>query len=86
MQRNWVRIVVSAAVCNRAQPPVSFDEFQDGNVVRILVRDISTPSIWRNNNHRNPGAIAKIIERLHITGVIIAAAFVEGDDDRRIPP
>ena len=35
---------------------------------------------------RNARAIAEEVERLNITGIVVAAAFVEGDEDRRVLP
>ena len=39
--RNWVREIVPAAIGQRLQIPVSLDELQDGNVVRVGVGDVA---------------------------------------------
>ena len=35
---------------------------------------------------RNAGAVAEEVQRLHVTGIIVAAAFVEGDEDGGVWP
>ena len=37
----------------------------------------------RDHDHRNAGAVTEEVQRLNVAGVIVAAAFVEGDEDRR---
>ena len=43
-------------------------------------------AVSRNHQQRDSRAVAEEVERLHVTGVIIAAALVEGDEDRRVLP
>ena len=40
----------------------------------------------RNRNERNTGAVAEEVNRLDIAGIVVAAAFIEGDEDRRRRP
>ena len=35
---------------------------------------------------RNAGAVAEIIQRLHVSGVVVTAALIEGDEDRGVLP
>ena len=66
--------------------PVPLDELQDRNVVGVFVRDVAGLGVLRNHDQRNARAVAEEIQRLHIAGVIVAAAFVEGDEDRCVLP
>ena len=40
----------------------------------------------RDHDHRDAGAVAEEVERLNIARVPVAAAFVEGDEDRGVLP
>ena len=42
--------------------------------------------VTRSNDQWNASAVAEEIERLHVTGVIIATALIEGDKDCRVLP
>lgn len=74
VRRVWQ--VIAAAAGDRRQAPVVFDELQNRNMVRIVVGNVAWPGVRRNHNQRNARAIAEEIERLHISRVVIAAAFV----------
>src|ERR1700733_15975006 len=71
---------------NGPQAPVTFDEFDDGNMVSIAVVDHATGGIRRDDEKRDAGAIAEEVDRLDITGVIVSAAFIEGDEDGSARP
>ena len=68
--------IVAAAACDGVQIPIPLDEFEDGNVIGIVVRDVPPCGVGRHNDQRNPRAVAEEVQRLNITGIIIAAAFV----------
>ena len=44
------------------------------------------PGFTNGDNHdqRDAGAVAEVVERLHVARVVVAAAFVEGDEDRGV--
>ena len=63
------------------------DEFENRDVIRVVVRDLSeSTGIGRNGNHRNAGAVTEEVERLNITRVVVATAFVKGDQRSRCRP
>ena len=68
------------------QSPVPLDELQDRNVIGVIVRDVAGLGVGRNHDQRNARAVAEEVERLHVTGVVVAAAFVEGDEDGGVLP
>src|SRR6516165_9024310 len=74
VRRVWQ--VIAAAAGNRRQAPVVFDELQNRNMVRIVVGNVARVGVRRNHNQRNARAVAEEIEGLHISRVVIAAAFV----------
>jgi len=41
-RRDWIREIVTAAVTDGADLPVSLDEFVDRDMVRVAVRDVTT--------------------------------------------
>src|SRR5579864_9165524 len=45
------------------------------------MRDVSSLGERRNHQRGNSGAVSEIVEGLNVAGVIVTAAFVEGDDD-----
>ena len=61
-----------------------FDELEYRDMVRIVMRNGARRREGRNGDHRNTRAVAKVIQRLHIAGVIITAALVKGDQDSRL--
>src|SRR4029077_13617044 len=75
-----VREIVPACLGQRFQAPVPLDELQDRNVVGIGVVDMPTLAEGRDDDQWNTRAVAEEIERLNVARVVIAAAFVEGDD------
>jgi hypothetical protein len=82
----WIREIVASVRANCAQSPVPLDEFNDGNMVCVAVVDDASGGVRRNDQQRDTGAIAEVIYRLDVTGVVITAAFIEGDEDRRARP
>ena len=50
-------------------------------MVSVFMRDVTLLRIRRDDDQRNACAVAKVVERLHIAGVIVAAAFVKGDEN-----
>ena len=57
-----VRQVIAAAAGDRRQAPVVFDELQNRNMVRIVVRNVAPPGVRRNHNQRNARAVAEEID------------------------
>src|SRR5712692_4738162 len=72
-----VRKIIAAAMRQRFQVPVAFDELQNRDVVRVGVADVPTAAKGRNHNERNARTIAKKVQRLNVAGVIVTASFVE---------
>src|ERR1700736_5971692 len=62
--------------------PVPLDELQDRDVIGVSVVDVATLPEGGDDDERNARAVAEEVERLDVAGVIVAAAFVEGDDKR----
>src|SRR5882672_5933861 len=44
--------------------------------------DVAAAGEGRDDDQRNAGAIAEEVKWLDVAGVVVAAAFVEGDDER----
>ena len=80
VRRVWQ--VIAAAAGDRRQAPVVFDELQNRNMVRIVVGNVARVGVRRNHNQRNARAVAEEIERLHISRVVIAAAFIHRHENR----
>ena len=76
--------VVAAALGDRRQAPVPLDEFIQRNVVVVHVANFAVVRVRRNNEQWDAGAVAEEIHRLHVARIIVAAAFIERDEDRRI--
>jgi hypothetical protein len=51
-------------------------------MVRVGVIDVAALSKRGDNNQRNTGPVAEEVEWLHVTGVIVSAPFIEGDNER----
>src|ERR1700730_6266918 len=83
---DWVRKIVPAAIRDLWKIPVLFDELQQRDVVMVGVIDMALLGEGRNRDKRNPGAVAQEVDRLDISGIVVAAAFVGGNEDRgRLP-
>src|SRR6266852_6966455 len=74
--------IVAAAMRQGLQVPIALDELQDRNVVGVAMADVVSVGEGRNDNQRNARPVAKEVQGLNVAGVIVAAAFVEGDDQR----
>ena len=48
--------------------------------------DVASLSVGRDDDQRDAGAVAEEVERLNVSGVVVAAAFIEGDEDCGVPP
>ena len=81
-----VRQIVAAAVRDLGKIPVLFDELQQRDMVVVGVVDMAFLGEGRNRDERNAGAVAEEVDRLDIAGIVVAAAFVGGDEDRRRVP
>jgi hypothetical protein len=79
--RDRVRVVVTTARGQWSEVPVPLNELHQGYVVAVVV--INVPSLREGgyDNQRDPGAVTEEVERLHIAGVTVAAALIEGDED-----
>lgn len=62
-----VGIVITAASCQWRQIPVPFDEFCNGNVIRISMVHVPAGGEWRDDDQWNTRSIAEEIQRLNIT-------------------
>jgi hypothetical protein len=78
--------IVPATIADGTHVPVPLDEFVDRNVVTIAVRNMAAGRILGNDQQRNARAIAEKVQRLHVTRVIVSAAFIEGDEDCGVVP
>src|ERR1700760_2468525 len=76
-----IRKVVAAAIGQRLQSPVLLDELDDRNVIAVFVRHMAALGIGRHNDERDPGAIAEEVNWLDVARIVVAAAFVESDED-----
>src|SRR6202022_1496828 len=81
-----VRQIVAAAIRDLGKIPVLLDELQQRDVIVVGVIDVALLGERRNRNERNAGAVAEEVDRLDIAGIVVAAAFVGGDEDRRRRP
>ena len=68
-------VVVAAAVAHRLEIPVTLDEFQDRDVIGVRVRDVASLRVLGHYNHGNARAVAEVVERLHVTRVVVAATL-----------
>src|ERR1700685_534333 len=82
----WIRQVIPAPSSDRRQTPVLFNELDDGDVVSVLVGDMTTRGVRRNDEHWNAGTVAKEVNWLDVTRVIVSAALVKGDEYRGVGP
>ena len=83
---NRVGKVVTAAACDSLQAPVPLDELQDRNVVGIRVVNVPRFYVGRHGEEDDTRAVAEVIERLYVAGIIVTAAFILGDEDRGVFP
>src|SRR6266702_2912921 len=78
--------IVAAVAGERLQLPVVLDEFEDGDVVRVLVRNVAGFGEGRDDEQWDAGSVAEEVDGLNVAGVVVAAAFVEGDEDGGVGP
>ena len=52
-------------------------------MIGIRVIDEATFRVGRDDDHRNARAVAEEADWLHIARVVVSAAFVHRDEDRR---
>src|SRR5579872_288364 len=83
---DWVGQVVPAPPGYGAQPPVGLDELVERHVIGVRVHDTDVTREARDHDHGDAGAVAEEVDRLDIARVIVAAALVRGNHDRRILP
>src|SRR5271165_5796092 len=58
--RNGIGEVIPAALRNRIEVPVSFDELQERNVIPISMGNVSRNRVRRNCDQRDARAIAEV--------------------------
>ncbi len=75
-----VREVVAAARGQRLQLPVTLDELQQRDMIAVAMVDLAARGIGRKDQQRQTRSVAEEIQRLHETGVPVAAGFVPGDE------
>src|SRR5271155_2916692 len=83
--RDRISQVVAAARGHRRQHPITLDKLQNRNVV-IIRMDYPAAGRERGNNDKwDARSITEEVQRLDVAGVVVAAAFIEGDEHRRLP-
>src|ERR1700686_4075024 len=65
--------IVAAPSRELGKIPVPFDEFYDRGMIGIFMRHVSSLRIFGHDQHRDAGSVPEIVDRLHVTGVVIAA-------------
>ena len=55
-------------------------------MVSIVVRDVTRLGVRRNNDQRNARPVAEVVQGLYISGVVVAAALILGDEDSGVLP
>ena len=55
-------------------------------MIRIVVSDVTPRGIRRDNDQRDTGAVAEEVHRLHVSGIVVAAALILGDEDGGVLP
>src|SRR5437660_1147676 len=78
---NRIRVVVAAPACECSEVPVALNELGERNMVGVAVAHVSALREWGDDDQGNPCSVAKEIERLNVSGVPVAAAFVESYED-----
>src|SRR5580692_12176735 len=78
----WIWQIVSAASADCRQVPVPFDELQNRNVVRVVVRNVARLGERRNHDQRNARPVSEKVQRLHVSGIVVTSTFVRRDKNR----
>jgi hypothetical protein len=63
----WIWEIVSAAVRQRRQSPVGFDELQNGNVVGVVVRDVAWLGEFGDYERGDSRSIAEEVDGLNVS-------------------
>ena len=58
--------IVATAAGDRRQAPIRLDELRGRNVVGVGVGDVAARRVFRHDDHRDAGAVAEEVERLHV--------------------
>src|SRR6266852_6725660 len=77
-----VRQIVAAAGREWREFPIALDEFQDRGVIGVAMRHLTAAREGRCYDHGNARSVTEEIERLDIPRIVVAAAFIKGDEDR----
>src|SRR5216684_8345345 len=78
--------IVATARAERRQMPVPLDELHEGGMLGVAVLDVAAAREKRDGDHRDTRARAEEVDRLDEARIIVAAAFVHGDENRRLRP
>ena len=81
-----IRQIIPAPSSDGRKSPVLFDELDDGDVVSVLVGNTATFGVRRNDEQGNAGTVAKEVNWLDVTRVIVSAALIKGDEYRGVGP
>src|SRR6202042_567656 len=81
-----IRKVIAAAGGQWLQAEIPLDEFNNGDVVRVTVADVTALAERRNDQQRDAGTVSEEIDGLDVTGIVVAAAFILRDKDCRAGP
>src|ERR1700709_1931078 len=73
--------VVTAAIRQRLELPVAFDELQDRDMVAIAVMDLAAGRIRREDQQRDTRSVAEEVDRLDEARIPVTTGLVEGDED-----
>src|SRR5579862_3935700 len=79
--------IVAAPIAERlVELPVPLDELHERGMLVIDVADVTAGREGRHGDHRDARARAEEIDRLDEARIIVAAAFVDRDEDRGLSP
>jgi hypothetical protein len=78
-QPNWADY--PATIGDWRQAPVPLDEFQDRDVVAVIMHQLAVGRKWRHYDHGDAGAGAEEIERPDIARIVEAAANIDAGLD-----
>jgi len=81
-----VRQVVAAAGGDGREAPVLLDELHERDVIAIFMRNVAALGVLGDDDQRDAGTIAEEVDWLNVTGVIVSAALIPGDEDGSVGP
>ena len=55
-------------------------------MIGIIVGDVASRAVRRDDDQRNTGAVAEEVQRLHVAGIVVAATLIFGDEDSSFFP